>query len=310
MLESNLIILRSGIVLVFGLGVSVLFSGVKPTRSGKLAMIVFFAFVLSIQILCWKILGLETTKELYPFITHSPTILFLAIHFKQPWLISISGVLTAYLCCQVPRWFGSLAWALTGSFLADHMTYFITMCFVYYFLKKYVAESVVQLIERSTRSCLLFGAVPLLYYLFDYFTTIYTDLLYTGARQVNLHTNVNLPEKLNVNDTELCALLSNALENAIAAASQIEDEKLRKVYIHAIINGDKLVISTENAYAGVIVMDGDLPKSEQSDPGHGYGIKSMISIVERHGGLYSMETEGGVFILQLLLPLGKEATSA
>lgn len=120
---------------------------------------------------------------------------------------------------------------------------------------------------------------------------------------VNLHTNVKLSENLKINDTELCSLLSNALENAITAAGILEEEGLRKVYFHTVINDDKLVISTENAYVGEIEMDGDLPKSSKKEAGHGFGIRSMIDIVERHGGLYSFETEGGIFILRLMLPL-------
>ena len=430
MLVNYLVILRSGIVLVFGVAVSLLFAGVQRTRAGKLAIAIFYILTLFIQVICWQMLGLQNTMKLYPFITHLPSIVFLVLYFKRPWSISISSVLTAYLCCQIPRWVGSVSAAVTGSRLADHIGYLVAMCFVYYFLKRYVADSVLQLVERSTRSCLLFCAVPFLYYLFDYATTIYTDLLYSGARaavqftpsvictfylvfvllynnesqkqaaaqrerdifasqfqqarleldtmrqmqsntviyrhdmrhhlsliggfaadgdlqkikeyltsteaaidsltpirycenetvnlilsnfesrakkvQVTLNANVTLPEELDVNDTELCALLSNALENAITAANLVEDEKLRKVYIHAIINGRKLLISTENAYAGKIDMEGDLPKSNRKDAGHGFGIKSMVSIVERHRGLYSFETEGGVFILRLMLPLGKE----
>lgn len=431
MMTSIIILFRSGIVFVFGLAVSLLFAGVKPTRAGKLVIAIFYAFMVIIQILCWQMLGLQTTMKLYPFITHLPSIIFFALYFKRPWSISISSVLTAYLCCQIPKWIGSVAAAVFGGRYADHIGYFVATCVVYYFLKKYVADSVRQLVERSRRSCLLFGAVPLLYYLFDYATTIYTDLLYSGAReavqftpsvictfylvfvllyynesqkqtkaqrerdifasqlqqsqleldnmrqmqsktviyrhdmrhhlsliggfaaegdlqkikeylattkadidaltpmrycenetvnlilssfkaqakkaQVILHTDVKLPEELGVNDTEICALLSNALENAITAAAQVEEEKLRKVYIHAIVNGDRLVISTENAYAGKIEMEGELPKSNRKDAGHGFGIKSMVTIVERYGGLYSFETEGGVFIMQLLLPLCKKA---
>jgi two-component system, LytTR family, sensor histidine kinase AgrC len=422
-----LVLLRSVIVLVFGVAVSLLFAGVQTTRASKLAVTIFFTLALLIQMFFWQMFGLNTTMQLYPFITHLPCMVFLIIYFKRPWLISVSSVLTTYLCCQIPRWIGSIMELLTGISLADHIGYFVAMCAVYYFLRKYVASSVIQLMERSTRSCLLFGAVPLLYYLFDYITTIYTNLLYSGARaavqftpsvictfylvfvllyynesqkqtmaqrereilasqlqqakveldtmrqmqnstviyrhdmrhhlsliggfaadgdllkikdylanteanidaltpvrycknettnlilssfvarakklNVALHINVNLPEELGVKDTELCALLSNALENAITAAAQVEDEKLRKVYIQAVINGGKLIISTENAYVGEIDREGELPKSKNKDAGHGFGIKSMVAIVEHHGGLYSFETEGGIFILQLLLPL-------
>ena len=429
MIDTIIILFRSGIVLVFGLAVSLLFAGVQSTRAGKLAITIFFAFTVFVQILCWQMFGLQVTMKLYPFITHLPSIVFYVLYFKRPWLISINSVLTAYLCCQIPKWIGSTVAAVFGGRYAEHIGYFAAMCVVYYFLKKYVADSVRQLVEQSTHSCLLFGAVPLLYYLFDYATTIYTNLLYSGAReavqftpsvictfyllfvllyynesqkqanaqrerdifasqfqharieldamrqmqnntmiyrhdmrhhlsllggfaadgdlqkikeylastevaidsltpirycenetvnlilssfenkarkmQVSLHADVKLPEELDVNDTELCALLSNALENAISAANLVEDEKLRKVYIHAVINGNKLVISTENAYVGKIAMACDMPKSNKKEAGHGFGIKSMITIVERHGGLFSFETEGGVFILRLMMPLGK-----
>lgn len=431
MIFNVLLLLRSFIVLVFGVGVSILFAGVKATRTGKLAVTIFFTIMLIAQIICWQAFGLNITLKLYPLITHIPTILFLIIYFKRPWPISFTSVLTTYLCCQIPRWVGSLLSILIWNRLSDHIGYFIAMCVVYYCLKRYVADSIIHLMERSTTSCLLFGAVPFLYYIFDYSTTIYTNLLYSGARvavqftpsvictfylifvllyynetqkqvmaqrerdifatqlqqaqvefdtmrqmhnstviyrhdmrhhlalihsfaadgdlqkiknyldqieanidaltpvrycknetvnlilssfvarakneNVVLNINANLPKKLTLNDNELCALLSNALENAINAASQMDDEKLRKIYIHAVINGGKLVISTENAYMGKIEMEGELPKSKSKEAGHGYGIKSMISIVERHGGLYSIETEGGIFILQLMLPLDKEA---
>jgi hypothetical protein len=421
------LLFRSGIALIFGVAVCLLFAGVRSNRTGQLAIAAFCTLVLCIQTICWLMLGLQATMKLYPLITHVPSVLFLVLYFKRPWLISISSVLTAYLCCQIPKWVGSVAASVSGVSITDHIGYLVAMCVVYYYLRKYVAGSVTQLMERSTRSCILFGVVPLLYYLFDYITTIYTDLLYSGAREavqftpsvictfylifvllyynesqkqseaqherdllasqleqaqveldtmlqmqqstviyrhdmrhhlsliggyaadgdlekikeylattdanivaltpvrycdnetvnlilsnfatrakkenVVLNANVKLPEKLGVNDTELCALLSNALENAITATAQVEDEKLRKLYIQAVVNGSQLIISTENAYVGKIEMDGELPKSKNKKAGHGFGVKSMIAIVERHGGLYSIEAEGGVFTLQLLLPL-------
>ncbi len=431
MLDKIIILFRSGMVLVFGVAVTLMFAGVKRTWAGRVATVVFYAFILIIQVICWQMFGLQLTMKLYPFITHFPSIVFISLYFGRPWLISTSSVLTAYLVCQVPKWIGSMTAAITGNRYSDHFGYFVAMFFVYYFLKKYVAESIRQLMERSKRSCLLFGAVPLLYYLFDYATTVYTDLLYTGAKEavqftpsvictfylifvllyynetqkqtaaqrerdmfasqfqnarveleamrrmqsntviyrhdmrhhlsliggfaadgdlqkikdylesteaaidaltpirycendtvnlilstfenkarrlrVTLQADVKLPEELDINDTELCALLSNALENALNAASLVKEDKLRKIYINALMNDDRLVISTENAYVGQIEMEGELPKSQSTEAGHGFGIKSIVAIVERYGGLYSIETEGGIFILRLMLPLGRKS---
>lgn len=420
-------LLRYGLVLIFGIGLSLLFADIKWTRANKLAAVLFSLLILCLQTYCWYIFGMRITTQLYPFIVHLPLTLCLILYYKCPWQIALSSVLAAYLCCQIPSWIGSILGELLASSLADHISYIAAMGIVYYLLKRYAADSITQLMKRSKRSCLLFGAVPFLYYLFDYTTTIYTDMLYSGSRiavqftpflictlyflfillyynefqkqedvqrqrdfyaaqlqqakleldtmrqmqantrlyrhdmrhhlallggfaaegdlgkikeylaassgdidaltparfcenetvnliistfakraekvKVSLSADIKLPEVLEVNDTELCALLSNALDNAINAAAQVEDEKLRKVYIRAVVNDGKLLLSTENAYVGKIEMAGELPRSKSKDEGHGLGIKSMVSIIERHKGLYSFETDGGIFILQLMLPL-------
>lgn len=427
MILSILSLLRYGLVLIFGVYVGLLFVREPDSRKGRLASVLFCAVLLLIQILLANMFGLMFTSKLYPLIAHVPAVLFFSLYFKRPWLISINSVLAAYLCCQIPRWIGSVAMAAFGNKTVEHSFYIVAIGVVYYFLKKYVAPSVRDLMGWSTFACLLFGAIPLLYYVFDYTTTVYSDLLYREAREavqfmpsvictfyfvfvllyykeankqvdarrerdilasqlnqahieldnmrqlqnntriyrhdmrhhlallgsfaadgdiqkikeylasteadidaltpirycendtvnlilssfvqrakkegVTMSIDVHLPNALKINDTELCALLSNALENAIIAAAQVREEKLQKVYIRAIINDNKLVISTENAYVGTLELEGELPKSKKKEAGHGFGIKSMVSIVERHGGLYSFETAGGIFILQLLIPL-------
>lgn len=125
----------------------------------------------------------------------------------------------------------------------------------------------------------------------------------SAEMNVTLCIEANLPETLSISDTELCSLFSNALENAIFAASKLMEKKARRVYLRTLVNNNKLLISTKNAYAGTIQMEGEFPKSSNHQPGHGFGIKSMAAIVTQHGGLYSFEASGNIFTLQLMLPL-------
>ena len=125
----------------------------------------------------------------------------------------------------------------------------------------------------------------------------------SAEMNVTLCIEANLPETLSISDTELCSLFSNALENAIFAASKLIEKKARRVYLRTLVNNNKLLISTKNAYAGTIQMEGEFPKSSNHQPGHGFGIKSMAAIVTQHGDLYSFETSGNIFTLQLMLPL-------
>lgn len=101
----------------------------------------------------------------------------------------------------------------------------------------------------------------------------------SAEMNVTLCIEANLPETLSISDTELCSLFSNALENAIFAASKLMEKKARRVYLRTLINNNKLLISTKNAYAGTIQMEGEFPKSSNRQPGHGFGIKSMAACI-------------------------------
>lgn len=118
-----------------------------------------------------------------------------------------------------------------------------------------------------------------------------------------LCADVKLPNTLSVSDTELCTLLSNALENALTAVKQVENKELRRIFVRIFIKDDKLFLSTENAYNGEVKMDGGLPKSIQKEPGHGLGIKSIIKIAEHYDGMYSFSAAHQIFTFQLILPL-------
>jgi len=173
---------RFGFSLIFGVAVSVLFAGIAPTRKNRFIISLICVIFLLVQTAFWWVLGLDMTSKLYPLIIHLPLIFIFCLYYKRPWLISAVSVLSGYLCCQAPRWVGFLAGAAFGSRLADHVFYVAAVFLSYYFLKRYVAGSVRQLLEMSNKSCLFLGGVPLFYYMFDYATTIYTDVLYQGTK--------------------------------------------------------------------------------------------------------------------------------
>ncbi|MEG1862556.1 MAG: ATP-binding protein [Oscillospiraceae bacterium] len=123
---------------------------------------------------------------------------------------------------------------------------------------------------------------------------------------VVLTANIELPNELSISDTELCSLLSNALENAVTAAAKVDDTDLRKVLIRIFVNKGKLFIYIENPYSGQIETIDGLPISQKGEEHHGLGVKSMFAIVEKHKGLYSFDTQNNIFALRLVLPLKNE----
>lgn len=118
---------------------------------------------------------------------------------------------------------------------------------------------------------------------------------------VDFLVDVRLPQSLSISETELCALLSNALGNAIEAASKVVVEEFRRVRISCQTHKGNLLIFIENSFTGRLVMEKGLPKSSRE--GHGFGIRSMVMINERYKGYCSFEAKGEVFIMRIVLPL-------
>lgn len=421
-------LINYGLIFIFGVLLSVLFAGVDNTQKNRRTIFCFIIILCLVQAISWRFLGYEITVKIYPVMIHIPLILCISFYFKRSFPIAFVSVLCAYLCCQTPQWLATVALYLFDNKIA----YFIANSFVlfpvFYLLKRYVVASVNRLINLSKKSLLLFGIVPLSYYLFDYTTTIYTDLLFQGNKFVvlfmpsvvsmfyfifiNFHYNeiqrrshaekesmllsvqikqakkdlnefweqqektaiyrhdirhhlnliagfladgdidksmeyinrvqsdimevtpirycenntVNLilsyyahkadtgnitltvdaqiRQHIPILETELCALLSNGLENAFNACTQVEDIRDRAIHFKCKVHKEKLVINIENSFTGVVIEENGLPKSAQ--PGHGFGIKSMVMIINKYSGCYSYTAKDGIFTLRIVLLLTKE----
>lgn len=99
--------------------------------------------------------------------------------------------------------------------------------------------------------------------------------------------------------TDLCSLLANALENAIHACADIEDPKARYIHLKIYNKNGLLCINMANSYSKPPIFRNELPVSQKS--GHGIGIQSMISVIEKYHGLYRFFVAEGAFHFQASL---------
>lgn len=118
------------------------------------------------------------------------------------------------------------------------------------------------------------------------------------AAQENIALDINaaLPSQLPFTDTEICSLLSNALENAIHAAKPIPDAEQRMIRLRMYSKNSKLCIDIKNRYLHEPLLHQGLPVS--NGQGHGFGTRSMVRIVEKHYGVYQFLVKDGWFIFQ------------
>lgn len=120
---------------------------------------------------------------------------------------------------------------------------------------------------------------------------------------VRLTVDIKLPEHLVLSDTDLCALLSNGLENALHAVSGLEPDR-RQIDIYSGLRQDNLLIRICNPYDGDIRIRDGLPESDLE--GHHYGCRSIHLIAERNHGICLFEAENGIFTLKVALPLSEK----
>jgi len=111
---------------------------------------------------------------------------------------------------------------------------------------------------------------------------------------------VSLPKDLPVADVDLCALLGNALDNAIEAAEQAAD---KTVALRCRAEKGLFMLRLENAYVGEVPAGLATTKADKGS--HGFGLVGMREIAARYGGSLEARAAGGRFQLVVCLPLSQ-----
>lgn len=117
---------------------------------------------------------------------------------------------------------------------------------------------------------------------------------------IPFYAQLNLLEKIPVNEIDMCLVLSNLLENALEASLQAAPSRQQiKVtsYLHA---SRLLLIQVENTYDGVIKeKDGVFQSSKRK--GNGVGLQSVRHIAEKSGGASTFSYKAGIFCAKIMI---------
>lgn len=109
---------------------------------------------------------------------------------------------------------------------------------------------------------------------------------------------VSLPEALPLSDTDLAALLGNALDNAMEAAVRTED---KTVTVRCRVQKGLFMLRVDNALAGPLAAD--LPTTKADKTAHGLGLPGMREIAGRCGGTLEAGARNGRFQLLVCIPV-------
>ena len=117
---------------------------------------------------------------------------------------------------------------------------------------------------------------------------------------IPLRVRAEVPHFIPVAETDLCVLLSNALENALHACQRLRQAG-QPCDIELVVyeKSGKFFLQVTNTCPPGVTFEKGLPVTRE--PGHGIGVRSICSIAERYNGMYSFSEKDGRFVLRVSL---------
>lgn len=109
-----------------------------------------------------------------------------------------------------------------------------------------------------------------------------------------------------ISPVDIYTIFGNALDNAIESSRKLpeKDRRIIRVVVRQEYGGAFIQIS--NYYDSISSLpDGRLETTKADKENHGFGLSSIQRIVKSYGGTMNIETNGGIFLLSLLIPYSK-----
>lgn len=125
------------------------------------------------------------------------------------------------------------------------------------------------------------------------------------AENINFLCDFIIPEKISIEPSDLCVILSNALDNAIEACRKIENCKVNKeITIKSCMKNMYLIIEISNTKKNMLQYDENKIVSTKTDKCmHGIGISNIEAAAKRYNGIIDIVEGKDKFTIIIMIPL-------
>lgn len=134
------------------------------------------------------------------------------------------------------------------------------------------------------------------------------DALVSNAMNIAANSNVDFKTNINIDKDEItierydiCVALGNLLDNALEACKKVANPDDRYINISIITKDGDIIIHIQNSAEYMIT--GNLETNKTDKLRHGHGIKNVIAIAEKYGGVFNIERNESCCEATLFLPL-------
>lgn len=122
-------------------------------------------------------------------------------------------------------------------------------------------------------------------------------------KKIKFDLDIRLPEKIGIDDFDICVLYGNLLDNAIEACEKIDiNGQDRYIKIKSIIKGRSLFINIKNSNSGEVYKDGSRFLTSKKDKiNHGIGITNVKRTIEKYNGSMKIDYSDKYFNVSIIV---------
>jgi two-component system, LytTR family, sensor histidine kinase AgrC len=120
---------------------------------------------------------------------------------------------------------------------------------------------------------------------------------------IEINAKATVPQKLQISDIDISVIIGNLMDNAMEAATKLENVEDRYIRVYIREMKQQLYISITNSTADEAKKSGFAYISTKLGVNHGFGLKRVDNIVAKYNGFLNRQSEKGVFATEIILPL-------
>lgn len=129
------------------------------------------------------------------------------------------------------------------------------------------------------------------------------NVLYKKSKETNTDMKAVIKSSLkNIDSSDLISLIGNLCDNAIEALQKNNNQRILKLSLSE--KGGYYILSVKNNIdSSVMTGNPDLNSSKQDKLYHGFGLKTVKSIVKKYDGVWDISEEDGFFAVGIMLKI-------
>lgn len=118
------------------------------------------------------------------------------------------------------------------------------------------------------------------------------------SKNIKFSLKVQLPEKISVDDMDLCSIFGNALDNAIEACERILNGK-KEINVSVFCQNKMIFCKISNT---AVPFENKMYKTSKSDKiNHGFGLENITNVLEKYNTKPEIECSNGIFTLKFIM---------